>query len=116
MIGDQLRVADGGLLRRHRHGWVGVSLVGGSGLRDQYGARIGLDLDDGRTLWRRVRADGSYCSSNDPRVLFGLGDASSVRGIEVLWPDGLREAWEGSTLLPGRYHTLQQGTGQTVSR
>ena len=30
------------------------------------------------TLWRRARADGSYASANDPRVLVGLGDSTAA--------------------------------------
>ena len=33
-----------------------------------------MKLSDEKSLWRRVRADGSYCSANDPRVLCGLGE------------------------------------------
>ncbi|MGA9982874.1 MAG: ASPIC/UnbV domain-containing protein, partial [Acidobacteriaceae bacterium] len=30
-------------------------------------------------------------SSNDPRVHFGLGDATKVDGLEIHWPDGAVE-------------------------
>ena len=94
-----------------RNAYLGLRLVGGEGERDQFGARVGCTLGDGRTLWRRVRADGSYCSSNDPRVLFGLGAAATVRHLDVLWPDGTRERWDGSSLELNRYHTLERGSG-----
>ena len=94
-----------------RNAYLGLRLVAGEGQRDQLGARIVCTLDDGRTLWRRVRADGSYCSSNDPRVLFGLGPAGEVRRLEVLWPDGARERWDGSSFELNRYHTLERGSG-----
>ena len=38
-----------------------------------------------------VRAGGSYLSTSDPRLHFGLGSAVSFDRIEVLWPSGLRE-------------------------
>ena len=94
-----------------RNAYLGLRLVGGEGGRDQFGARVGCTLGDGRTLWRRVRADGSYCSSNDPRVLFGLGTAATVRRLDVLWPDGTRERWDGSSFDLNRYHTLERGSG-----
>jgi len=31
---------------------------------------------------------GSYLSSNDPRILVGLGSASAVRTVEIKWPSG----------------------------
>ena len=93
--------------------YLGFRLVGDGG-GDQYGARIGCTLADGRTLWRRVRADGSYCSSNDPRVLFGLGAAAKVRRLEVLWPDGAREGWDGGDYALNRYYTLERGSGRPL--
>ena len=37
---------------------------------------------------REVHAGSSYLSSEDPRVLFGLGDATKVRTLVVRYPDG----------------------------
>ena len=38
-----------------------------------------------------VRAGGSYLSSNDPRLHFGLGTEANVREIAISWPSGSRE-------------------------
>ena len=57
----------------HRNRWLGLRLVGGAGRRDMLGARVGVFRNAGPPLWRRARADGSYASANDPRVLVGLG-------------------------------------------
>ena len=88
--------------------WLGLRLVTTDGRRDAYGARVVVDGD--RPRWGRSRADGSYASSNDPRVLFGLGP-KTVRtvSVDVIWPDGTEERWSG--LATGRYHTLRQGAG-----
>ena len=48
--------------------------------RDMLGARVGVVREDGTTLWRRVRSDGSYASANDPRVVVGLGPSARVAG------------------------------------
>ena len=47
-------------------------------------------LPDGRTLVREVRAGGSYLSSEDPRIHFGLGAATEVRALVIRYPDGAR--------------------------
>lgn len=95
-----------------RH-WLGVRATGGGPARDMLGARVGLVRSDGRTVWRRARADGSYASANDPRVHFGLGASSDAASIRVVWPDGRAELW---TDVPAdRWTTLTQGTG-TASR
>jgi hypothetical protein len=52
------------------------------------GTRVTAVLGDGRTLVREVRAGGSYLSSEDPRVHFGLGTATVVRELVVRFPDG----------------------------
>jgi Na+-translocating ferredoxin:NAD+ oxidoreductase RnfD subunit len=52
------------------------------------GARVTAVLPDGRRLVREVQAGSSYLSSEDPRVHFGLGAASSVRELVVRFPGG----------------------------
>ncbi len=93
-----------------RNRWVGLRLVGGPGPRDMLGARVGVFRDEGPTLWRRARADGSYASANDPRVLVGLGEAATVPRIRVVWPSGRVEDW--TDIAVGRWTTLKEGTGQ----
>ena len=95
----------------NRNPWVGLRLVGGPGRRDMLGARVGVFPDVGPPRWRRARADGSYASANDPRVLVGLGDAATVRRVRVVWPSGREEDW---TDLPvERWLTLEEGTGES---
>jgi len=52
------------------------------------GAVVTATLADGTRLVREVKAGTSYLSSEDPRVHFGLGDASRVRELVVRYPDG----------------------------
>jgi hypothetical protein len=87
--------------------WIGLRLRDRRG-RDALGARVVVSQGS-RTRWRRVRADGSYASANDPRVLVGLGDDASSTTVEVIWPDGNRERWP--SLPVDRWATLVQGTG-----
>jgi enediyne biosynthesis protein E4 len=61
-------------------------------------------------LLRRARTDGSYCSSQDPRVLVGLGQASRVEIVRVRWPDGSTEEWKN--LPVNRYSILRQGASK----
>ncbi len=93
----------------NRQHWIGLRLTGGSPARDMLGARVGVITSDGRTLWRRARADGSYASANDPRVLVGLGSASGPVSLRVQWPDGRTEQFSGVAV--GRWHTIAQGSG-----
>ena len=52
------------------------------------GAVVTAVLPDGRRLVREVKAGTSYLSSEDPRVHFGLGDATTVRELLVRYPGG----------------------------
>jgi hypothetical protein len=63
--------------------WLEVALDG-----FHPGALVSVVLPDGRKLQREARAGGSYLSSEDPRCLFGLGDATEVKELVVRWPDG----------------------------
>ena len=91
--------------------WIGLRLEGETG-HTQPAARAALKFRDGETIWRRVRIDGSYCSANDPRILFGLGERQDVSSVEITWPDGLRESW--TTLKTGHYNPLIKGKGRRL--
>jgi hypothetical protein len=65
--------------------WIGIILEGTRSNRDGYGARVEVN---GQV--RFATAAGSYLSSNDPRLHFGLG-ASLAATIEIQWPSGTRQ-------------------------
>jgi hypothetical protein len=90
--------------------WLGLRLVGGQPPRDMIGARVAVILEGGKTLWRRVRVDGSYASASDPRLIVGLGRSLTSPLVRVSWPGGRIEEWLGLPL--NRYSTLKQGTGR----
>lgn len=90
--------------------WLGLRLV--TGKRDALGARVTLERPGAPALWRRARADGSYASANDPRVLFGLGNKADVGKVTVRWPSGRIEEWKG--IAAGAYTTLREGEGTAV--
>jgi hypothetical protein len=88
--------------------WVGVRLAGVSG-RDMLGARVDVMTTDG-SRWRRARADGSYLSANDPRVLVALGTIAGPPDVRVVWPGGRTETFRAVPI--DRYSTLVEGQGQ----
>jgi len=91
-----------------RH-WLGLRLRVRPGGRDALGARVVLEGADGQRATRTARADGSYLSARDPRVLFGLGEAAGPSEAVVRWPDGRAERF--AALAADRYHTLVYGEG-----
>ena len=72
-----------------RH-WLLVRLVAAG--RDAHGARIVLIRKEKEPMWRTVGTDGSYLSSSDPRVHFGLGEESVIDRLQVTWPNGAEQS------------------------
>jgi len=69
-----------------RGNWLRLKLTGTRCNRQAIGARVKVTAG-GVTQYDSVRAGGSYLSSNDPRLHFGLGAATQA-DIEVKWPGG----------------------------
>jgi hypothetical protein len=93
------------------HHWVELKLVGGpKSPRDAVGATVYL-ASGGLRQRGDVYSGGSYASSNDQRVHFGLGDTTKVDGLEIHWPSGTVEKVQ----LPGldRVFTVEEGKGVT---
>jgi len=71
-----------------RNHWLGLSLVGSKSNRSGIGARVTvIDGTDKKQIFD-VSTAGSYLSSNDPRIVAGLGNATQVKSIKVQWPSG----------------------------
>ena len=85
--------------------WLGIELVGRNN-RDVAGATVTLELD-GRTLTRYAKGGGSYLSSGDRRLLFGLGTGRKLGRLRVRWPWGETEEW--NDLEAGAYYRLSEG-------
>ncbi|HWG19570.1 MAG TPA: CRTAC1 family protein [Terracidiphilus sp.] len=94
-----------------RHHWVDLQLVGGpKSPRDAIGATVYLTAG-GMRQRGDVMSGGSYLSSSDLRVHFGLGDATKVDAVEIHWPSGAVETLK----LPAvdRIYTMEEGKGIT---
>jgi enediyne biosynthesis protein E4 len=87
------------------HHWLGIGLTGRP-MRDAVGARLELEAG-GRTFVRTVKGGGSYLSSADQRVIFGLSDLTTVKRLTVHWPSGKIGCW--SDLSVDRYWYLTEG-------
>lgn len=84
--------------------WIGVTLLG-KDRADIVGARAELPVA-GRTLTRFAKSGGSYLSSGDRRLIFGLGEATTTGPLTVTWPDGSKQQVEG--LAIDRYNEVRQ--------
>ena len=79
--------------------------------RDGVGARLELELDDGRKLVQSLRAGEGYLAQSSKWVHFGLGTAKPVK-LRVRWPKPSERGWEEFQLAgETRRFTLVEGTG-----
>jgi hypothetical protein len=85
--------------------WLGVDLVG-AGQADVVGARVILEAG-GRKQTRFAKGGGSYASSSDRRLVFGLAKTDRIDKLTVIWPDGKHQEW--TALDVDHYHVLVQG-------
>ena len=89
--------------------WIAFKLVGGTkSPRDAIGAKVFI-TSGGVRQRGDVYSGGSYGSSSDTRLHFGLGLNSTIKTIEVHWPSGTKETFS----VPGvdRIVELVEGKG-----
>ena len=70
--------------------WLALTLRGTQSDRDAIGTKVRLAAG-GRTWLRQVTGGDGYMSSNERRLVFGIGSNSMIDQIEIVWPTGRRE-------------------------
>ena len=70
--------------------WLLLKLVGHKSNRDAIGAEVKVITAKG-SQFATVSTAGSYLSSSDKRVHFGLGSESAAQSIEIRWPSGIQQ-------------------------
>jgi hypothetical protein len=71
-----------------------VRLLGRQSNTEGLGARVVAQVG-GLRMERRVRTGSSYLSQSEKVAVFGLGGAVSVDVLEVYWPSGVVDRYEG---------------------
>lgn len=74
--------------------WLLIRCVGSKSNRSGIGTRVKV-LAAGVTQTSEVISGSSYYSHSDLRLHFGLAAAKTVDRIELAWPSGLRQKFEG---------------------
>ncbi len=98
-----------------RHHWVELKLQGvpgGKGPRDAIGSSVYLTAN-GMRHREDVLSTGSYVSSNDQRLHFGLGDSADAGTAEIHWSSGTKETVK--LAAADRIYTITEGKGITGS-
>ncbi len=107
-VGDRLLLLEN--QQQLGHHWLRVDLAGdpAQGVsRDAIGARVELTAG-GRTQVRHVMPFKSYLSQSQRAVTFGLGEATEVESLKVVWPNGDEQVVE-DVPVDGRVVVRQAG-------
>ncbi|HEY1581015.1 MAG TPA: CRTAC1 family protein [Terracidiphilus sp.] len=83
-----------------------LRLVGVKSNRMAIGARVTVTAA-GTSQVDEVRGGGSYLSTNDTRLHFGLGKDTSIKNLEVRWPSGLVQNFQN--VSSDRIYELTEG-------
>ncbi|HEX8148960.1 MAG TPA: CRTAC1 family protein [Pyrinomonadaceae bacterium] len=86
--------------------WLGLTLAGAGMNRQGLGARVVVTDAAGARQVFDVTGAGSYLSTNDTRLLVGLGGKGGVRTVEVRWPGGKVQTLNSPAV--DSYHTVRQ--------
>ncbi len=74
--------------------WLILKLTGHKSNRDAIGAEVKVVTARG-AQYATVTTAGSYLSSSDKRVHFGLGPEATVQRVEIRWPSGVLQNIQG---------------------
>lgn len=81
--------------------------------RDAFGAVVRMKTSAG-TLTKIKSGGSGFISQHDPRLLFGLGKDARAESVEVTWPNGTVEKFDGDAVA-GATLMLKQGSGRSQS-
>jgi peptidoglycan hydrolase-like protein with peptidoglycan-binding domain len=90
-----------------------LKLIGTKSNRSAIGAKVRV-VAGGLNQFDEVHSGGSYLSSPDGRLHFGLGAATKADRIEVTWPSGERDVIEN--VEADRIVTITEGRGATATK
>ena len=97
-------------LGKPKYNWIGIELQGVSCNRDAIGSKIILSTNLGiQTAW--VNPANSYLTSNDKRVVFGIGDEDVILSLQIEWVGSDKQIF--SNLEPNFYYKIIQGNSPT---
>lgn len=89
--------------------WVGLKLVGTTSNHNGIGAKIQLTDDLGNTYHKEVIAGHSWESQSTLLQNFGLGTATNIESLIILWPSRIEQHLSIDQL--NQYYTITEGEG-----
>jgi hypothetical protein len=83
--------------------------------REAIGARVEL-YAGGRRRVDTVRRGGSILAASDAALHFGLGDATSIDLLRVVWPDGSTSQFRGDELAVDATISIREQWADVIAR
>jgi hypothetical protein len=90
-----------------------VTLVGSPSNRDAIGAKVRVTRASGAPIVEMVKTGSSYLSQSERPLTMGLGGATKVGAIEIIWPSGKKEQVPG--VAADQSITIAEGKGVVKS-
>ena len=95
---------------RNDNHWISFHTIGTKSNRDGIHARIEVEYNGIKQV-DIVHSGSSYLSSSDRRVYFGVGAATKIDRVTIIWPSGQRDILRG--LDSDNFYTVTEGRGVT---
>ena len=96
--------------------YFSISLVGQESNRTATGARITIEGDWG-TQCRVIQSGVGYGITNSLTARFGLGEATSIDRVNIEWPSGLMESYDGDDLdINNHFVATENGCIEELAR
>lgn len=115
-------------LPKGANGFVALRFVGGNdrpkpaqgwSARDALGARVEVDLGNGRRIVREYSRNGGFKTQHTGTLLIGIGSVARVKSLRVLWPSGREQTVAdiaAGTLVTLYENAQQSPTGESAVR
>lgn len=84
---------------------IQIQLKGKKSNKFGVGARVEIHSDTG-TQTREIYTSGGFLSTDEPIAHFGIGKASQIDRVKILWPSGATQ--EIQNLKAGKIHTIEE--------
>jgi PKD repeat protein len=92
--------------------WTSFELIGTVSARDAFGTRVNLYID-GEPFIAEKRSASSYSAQSSHRVHFGLGSATQIDSVHVVFPSGI-EHWLYELPVDRMYTVIEDVTTEII--
>ncbi|MBC7429315.1 MAG: CRTAC1 family protein [Bacteriovorax sp.] len=86
------------IYKNPKNHFVKIKLIGTTSGMNPVGTQVRIVSDKGLTMRQYEGVTGTLSQENDPNLHFGLGEAKTIKSVEVRWSSGKRQTVTGVEL------------------